>query len=213
MIQPEQAGPTVRCLRTTICGFLMPFFLAAAGGNPEAAQAAILELIDAYKPRTTAELDLVGRIVGFSIVAMDNLRLSMADDMSDTKVLRYRSNAVALSRATEQARKILQVLQEQRENTQEVPRPTIAVAPAPTKLPNQEPPCTTAATSAPVSRAPTSSQQEIETMKREARIMMGAFSKQGTGGSTAIQMNPSPALMANSAARAAITAAKRPPAA
>jgi hypothetical protein len=102
MNQQQPASPTVQCLRTTICGFLLPFFLSAAGGNLEAARAAILELIDAYNARTLAELDLVGRIVGFSIVAMDNLRLSMTEDMSDTKVLRYRSNAVALSRAAEQ---------------------------------------------------------------------------------------------------------------
>jgi hypothetical protein len=202
MNQQQPASPTVQCLRTTICGFLLPFFLSAAGGNLEAARAAILELIDAYNARTLAELDLVGRIVGFSIVAMDNLRLSMTEDMSDTKVLRYRSNAVALSRAAEQARQILRVLQENRENTQAIPRPTVAPAAPPRPQPSRTPAALTPAM--PLPPLP----KDIETMKREARIMMGAFSKQGA--SSAIEMIPDPAAMAISAARAAIAAARRP---
>jgi hypothetical protein len=55
---------------------------------------------------TPTELDLVGRIIGFSVAAMDNLRLSMASDLSATKILRYRSNAVTLCRSSDQALKI-----------------------------------------------------------------------------------------------------------
>ena len=54
MTQPEQANPTLECLCATICAFLLPFYLAGAGGNPEAAKAAVREFIDAYNPGTPA---------------------------------------------------------------------------------------------------------------------------------------------------------------
>lgn len=46
----------------------------------------IRQLINAYNPGSVTELDLAGRIVGFNIVAMDNLRLSMTQGLSDTKI-------------------------------------------------------------------------------------------------------------------------------
>jgi hypothetical protein len=244
MTQPEPASPAIvstpiNCIRATICGFLIPFFLTAAGGNLEAARAAILELIDAYNACTITELDLVGRIVGFSIVAMDNLRLSMTQDLSDTKVLRYRSNAVALSRAAEQARHILMVLQETREMTGNIPRPAIAAEPQvqpatppkPQPAPNslfarasvaqaliaqapipQAPIPQVSVAQAPLTRGPATPAplpQDMEAMMREARIMLGAFSRHGAPGASAIPAIPASAVMARSAAREAITALQR----
>src|ERR1700744_2816555 len=98
MTQPDQESPPLDCLYATICGFPIPFFLAGAGGNREAARAAILELINAYHPANVTELDLVGRIVGFSIVAMDNLRLSMEDGLFAAKALPLRPLPVDFSR-------------------------------------------------------------------------------------------------------------------
>jgi hypothetical protein len=206
MPHPDPASPTIHCLRTTICGFLLPFFLSAAGGNTATAQAAILELIDAYNARTITELDLVGRIVGFGIVAMDNLRLSMTQDMSDTKVLRYRSNAVALSRAAEQARQILHALQEKQETTLNIPRPAVAAAPAPVTPPKLQPSRNNVAPIPATKGLFASLSKDMETMQREARIMMGAFSKHGA---SAIQMTRDPSQMATSAAQAAVAAARR----
>jgi hypothetical protein len=123
MTHPERTGPTIDTLHATICDFLLPFLLTEAGGNVETARAAILQLIDAYNPNGTTELDLVGRLIGFSITSMDNLRLSMGEGLSDTKVLRYRSNAVSLSRAAEQARKVLHAVQGNQETTGQIPRP------------------------------------------------------------------------------------------
>ena len=111
MSQIDHDVSAIDCLFETILGFMLPFFLVGAGGSPDIAGAAVRELIDAYGAGTSTELDLVGRIVGFSIAALDNLRLSMTTGMSDTKVLRYRCNAVTLSRASDQARTILEAVQ------------------------------------------------------------------------------------------------------
>ena len=207
MTQPGQANPTVNCVYATICGFLLPFFLLAAGGNLDAARAAVLELIDAHHPGSPTELDLVGRLIGFSTAALDNLRLSMGDGLSDTKVLRYRSNAVSLSRAAEQARKILQALQENRENTIKIPRPAVVAAPNPaTPAPKPDLP-RLAAPVGPVT--PGVPAMDIEAMKRDARIMMAAFSKHGAQASTAIAAIPNAATFAKSAATAAIAPFRR----
>jgi hypothetical protein len=81
----------------------------------------------------------VGRLVGLSAAAMDNLRLSMQADLSDTKVLQYRGNAVALGRLAEQCRKVLETMQTKRQQsaaTRPMPQPLPApVAPPQPALP------------------------------------------------------------------------------
>jgi hypothetical protein len=120
---------SAECTLETITAFMVPFFLAGAGGNSDIAKAAIREMIGGHNPETAAEMDLAGRIVAFSIVGMDNLRLSMTPDLSVTKVLRYRSNAITLMRSSDQARKILDAVREKREPTHKIPRPSVAPAP------------------------------------------------------------------------------------
>jgi hypothetical protein len=178
---------------------MLPFSLAAAGGDKALARAAIIELAEAYNAATAVELELVGRILGFSTVAMDNLRVSMTPEMSDTKVLRYRSNAVALSRAGEQCRKILEVIQTKRDTMQKpvaIPQPKIAPAPPPLKVsppPKVAPapppravketartqPPVPRAIEAPSSGAPSLFPADINVMKRDAREMLAAFSRNG----------------------------------
>jgi hypothetical protein len=119
--QPDTDPPTFDCILGNILGFMLPFFLVSAGGNTDLARAAIKELIDAYQASTPEQLDLVGRIIGFSTAALDNLRLSMAPDLSATKVLRYRCNAVTLSRSSDQALKILEAVQARKEQSQKSP--------------------------------------------------------------------------------------------
>jgi hypothetical protein len=207
---------TIDCIFEHILGFMLPFFLVAAGGDKALARAVIIELAEAHNAATAVELELVGRILGFSTVAMDNLRISMDPEMSDTKVLRYRSNAIALSRAGEQCRRILETIQAKRGTVQQpvvMPQPKIAPAPEPKatavsapniapapmpRMPPPPPPQTVkeaARTQPPAPRpievprpgaippailpaiplAPTS----IEAMKRDARQMLAAFSRDG----------------------------------
>jgi hypothetical protein len=139
----------IDCLFATILGVLLPFHLAAAGADPGLTRAAIIQLIDAYQSATAAELDQVGRMLGFSAAAMDNLRLSMRSGLSDRTVLQYRANAVALSRIAEQCRKTLEVMQSKREQTGETapmphPQPMPVSKPAPfAPLPPAAPPPST----------------------------------------------------------------------
>jgi len=128
--QPAAEAVPSDCISQTILDFMLPFFLAAAGGDADLARAAIFELLDAYNAVTTPELDLAGRIIIFSTAAMDDLRLSMSDpQMSDTKKLRYRSNAVALSRSAEQCRKVLEAMQAKRQATNQPPAPAFSELP------------------------------------------------------------------------------------
>jgi hypothetical protein len=215
--QPDTDPSAFDCVLGNIVGFMLPFFLVSAAGNAGLARAAIKELIDAYQASSPAELDLVGRIIGFSIAAMDNLRLSMAPDLSDTKVLRYRCNAVTLSRSSDQALKILEAVQARQEQSRKIPRPSVAAAPPPpgraatSTIPSPRLPSPLIAvssnaglTNGGVSEFPAI---DIETMKRDARIMMAAFSKSDTH-STTIPAILDPAASAAAAARAAIAAAR-----
>jgi hypothetical protein len=220
---PTAATPTAAeitaCISATIVGFVAPFFLAGAKGSEPVAAAAIRELIDAHHPGTPTEFDLVGRIVGFSIAAMDNLRLSMATGLSNARVLRYRGNAVTLCRSSDTARKMLDALKAGQEVTRDVPRPSIAAAPPAPKLvpPNPVPPNpvspvnATAAVKVPCAR-PFEFPGDIEAMKRDARTLMAAFSRDGAPGSVSPQI-PDTATMVRTAVRAAVAASMRPPAA
>lgn len=213
--RPDTDLAAFDCILGNILGFMLPF-LTSAAGNADLARAAIKELIDAYQASSATELDLVGRIIGFSVAAMDNLRLSMAPDLPPAKVLRYRSNAVTLSRSSDQALKILEAVQAKREQLSKIPRPAIAAAPPPPV--RKATPIMPAPS--PVTAVPSNAGQinggvsefpamDIETMKRDARIMMAAFSKSDTHGSTTIPTMLDPAASASAAARAAIATATR----
>ena len=92
----------------SICLALVPFLLPATGGDPAQATAVIADMIRAYEPADMTELDLIGRLVGFGLAAMDNIRRSIADpDMPAATVLRYRSAAASLSRSAETCRAAL----------------------------------------------------------------------------------------------------------
>jgi hypothetical protein len=139
------------CLTTAcqaICLTLAAFALPAAGGDLAKANALIADMILAHQPANMMELELAGRIVGFSLAAMDNLRMSIADpEMADAKVLRCRSSAASLSRSAEQCRAALTNLRagskpqqpaavtQQREAQPEAPQPEAPKAAAPKPRP------------------------------------------------------------------------------
>jgi hypothetical protein len=206
-------GPTTTdCIFEHILGFMLPFFITCAAGDAGLAREAIRELADAYDAATLTELEIVGRILGFSTVAMDNLRLSMAPEMSDTKRLRYRSNAVALSRAGEQCRKILEVIQGKRrpaDKPVEVPRPKIVPAPqARTERPHPQP---ASATEPPVVVGgvplfPT----DLEAMRQGARVMLAGFSEGSSGrGPAVFPFVEDQGALLDAAVRQAVSEAKR----
>lgn len=185
MSHPASQPGLVDCLFGTILGFMLPFYLAGSGGDVNVASAAILELIEAYSAATAAELDVVGRLLGFNAVAMDNLRLSMRSGLSDTKILQYRANAVALGRMADQCRKALEAMQTKREQyceTAGMPHPGSMPEPRPAPIapPPQSPPPRDLPPSPPQASARSAMAVEgdpefasdIETMKQNARAML-----------------------------------------
>jgi hypothetical protein len=183
----ESPPDPIDCLFATILGFTLPFHLVA-GGDPSLARVAILELIEAYNPATAAELDLVGRLAGFSAASMDNLRLSMRPGLPDTKVLKYRANAVALGRSAEQCRKGLEAMQTKRELSGEtaamahpvpVPEPAPIAASPPAAPPQGKPPAQHMPIAHPICAHPGVALEEspeftgdIAVMQRNARAML-----------------------------------------
>ena len=163
----------------SICLLLMPFFLLAAGDDPEKAQTAVAHMLRAYNPTTPQELDLAARIVGFGIACLDNLRLSATTpDLPDTKILRYRSSAVSLSRSAEQCRTALNKLRAEQPPAKPAPQPQ--PVPQAEKLRAPLPPMNTA---------------QMEKAKSDARAMLTGLAKLGAAcppgqGMTAIHTAP-----------------------
>lgn len=220
--QPEPGMLPFECTFQTIIGFLLPFFLVGAAGDPGLAGAAIVELIEAYGAATVKELDLAGRIIGFSTVAMDSLRLSMSDpDMPDAKILRYRGNAVALSRMAEQCRTVLDAMQAKRQQTQAQPGMAVAAStaapdPAPVAVrppAARKPPPAAAPARGPAAdpafdlAEPDVADGDIEAMRLHARRMIEALHGQGVAASAAVGKPPPDRFAATGAAAQAPVAA------
>ena len=155
---------------------------------------------------------------------MDNLRLSMKPDMSDTKILRYRSNAIALSRAGEQCRKILEAMQANRqpaERPMTIPRPAIAAAPPPATRaqpfqaqPPQNAPHPARHTPHQQNSAPhaTALPVDIEAMRRDARTLLAAFPNslgQPAQAAVAFPKIEDPDALVAAAVREAVAVARR----
>lgn len=177
-----------------MCMLLMPFFMLGAGDDPEKARSAVADLIQAYSPGTTQQLDLAARVIGFSAAALDNLRLSMTSPtLSDTKVLRYRSAAVSLSRSAEQCRVVLQQLQAEQLNTTP---PTEAGR---TATPSPQPPI------------PQMTIGQIEKAKGDARTLLAGLAKASQAvapeqGLSALRIMPDEAAAITASVKAAIAA-------
>ena len=83
---------------------LAPLLMTGAAADPVRARRAAEQAIGQYRTDcrtgTQGELVTIGQIVAFALTAIDNLRLSMSDDVSMTMKLRLRGNANALNRAS-----------------------------------------------------------------------------------------------------------------
>lgn len=97
-------------------------------GNLVEARAAAQHAIAAHKATGGDQLISIAQIVGFALTALDNLRLSMPDDLSLSMKLKLRGNANALGRSAQRA---TTTLDGQR-------RDATATAPAPTPEPQSD---------------------------------------------------------------------------
>lgn len=182
----DQTPETMDRAFEAICMLLMPFFLIGAGDDPEKARRAVADLLRTYGAANLQELDLAARVIGFSAAALDNLRLSMASPTpADVKILRFRSNAVSLSRSAEQCRTTLKKIQADRPKPQDT-LPARTVNPLP-----------------PVAAA------RVEKARGEARNLLAGLAKLGAAsqpgqGMTAIHLAPDPGAQITAAVTAAL---------
>jgi hypothetical protein len=88
-------------------GLLAPLLMSGTVTDPARAHRAAEQAIAQYQAGTQGELLTISQIVAFALTAIDNLRLSMPDDVSLTMKLRLRGNANALNRASLHATKAL----------------------------------------------------------------------------------------------------------
>ena len=75
--------------------------------DPAMAHAAAIEILKSFHIRDTWELFICTQIMGFGLVALDSLGLSMTPGLSPAMVLRCRSNANSLQRTSQRSRQAL----------------------------------------------------------------------------------------------------------
>ena len=84
-----------------VLNLLTPFLIAAGLSDPALARQTAKETIAAYK--APDQLLTVAQITTFALAAIDNLRLSLPEDLSLSMKLKLRGNANALNRASQKA--------------------------------------------------------------------------------------------------------------
>jgi hypothetical protein len=108
---PDEADYPVRSADLPwdlIVTLLAPMFMGADVRDPSLGRLAAMETIASYGARTQVELMQIAQIIGFSLAAMDNLALAMADDVPLAMKLRLRGGATALNRAAQQNCRMLE---------------------------------------------------------------------------------------------------------
>jgi hypothetical protein len=95
----------------TILGRLALLFLSGANGDMEVARQAAVQMLASNNPQTENELRLAASVLSFSMYALEALSQAATPDMPMNKILRLRSCAVSLSRASEKAERRLEQLQ------------------------------------------------------------------------------------------------------
>jgi hypothetical protein len=108
----SQPGVTAAFLDRIIT-LLAPLFLAATGGDVEAARDTVRVTLASYNARNDTELRLAALIVAFGFGALDALGKAVNPGLSLDQVMRLRSHATALSRAGHQNQAVLDKLHKQ----------------------------------------------------------------------------------------------------
>jgi hypothetical protein len=107
------SAPNAICpaILNTILGRLTLLFLSGANGDMEVARQAAVQMLSSNNPQTQNELRLAASAISFSMHALEALSQAATPDMPMNKILRLRSGAVSLSRASEKAERRLEQLQ------------------------------------------------------------------------------------------------------
>ena len=104
-------------LLNILATFLTPLFLGGPTGNndPAIARAMAIEVLQSFRFQDACELLLSVQIVSFSLAAVGSIALSMAEDTSNTMLLRLRGNANNCNRSAETNRRALDRLRNDNE--------------------------------------------------------------------------------------------------
>ena len=104
-------------LLNILATFLIPLFLGGPTGNndPAIARAMAIEVLTSFRFQDACELLLSVQIVSFSLAAVGSIALSMAEDTSNTMLLRLRGNANNCNRSAETNRRALERLRNDNE--------------------------------------------------------------------------------------------------
>ena len=102
-------SPT-QILHALMLSFIYPLLQNQHTGpiDPLMARNAAIELLKTFRVRDTWELFICTHIMGFGLVALDSLGLSMTQGLSPAMVLRCRSNANSLQRTSQRSRQALE---------------------------------------------------------------------------------------------------------
>ena len=137
MSHPQPNRDANKAMFITAVGCLLPFHAPGFNGDRTLALNAIGELIQACRPAAPEEYDLAGRSLGYAAAAMDSLKLSMQPNLTDSLILQYRRNAIALGRSADQCRKALDAIRNKRQK--QTAQATTAQAPACASAPRPAP--------------------------------------------------------------------------
>jgi hypothetical protein len=121
MTETQPAG----LLTGFVVSLLVPFLMAGGITDIDLARRAAAETIAAYKAGGQDQLVTIAQTVAFALASLDNLRLSMPDELSLSMKLKLRGNANALNRSSRDA---TTTLDSQRRDTQAEPDPTELLA-------------------------------------------------------------------------------------
>jgi hypothetical protein len=95
--------PPPNLLMAFILSLLTPFLMTGGITDIDLARRATAETIAAYKVAGQDQLVTIAQIIAFALTSLDNLRLSLPQDLSLPMKLKLRGNAGALNRASQQA--------------------------------------------------------------------------------------------------------------
>jgi hypothetical protein len=98
----------------TVLGHLAPHFMASTGNDLPKARHAASRLLAAYNAETEDEISLAAEIISFSFNALEALSEAADPELSLTRKLRLRGNAVSLSRESHKSQRKLDQLQRTR---------------------------------------------------------------------------------------------------
>ncbi|HEX3574708.1 MAG TPA: hypothetical protein VHU42_08925 [Rhodopila sp.] len=120
-----------------ILTLLAPLFLAATGGDMAAARDAVRSTLANSHARTDAELRLTALVIAFGFGALDALGKAVDPDLSVNQVLRLRTNATALSRASHQNQAVLDRMHKA-EPAEPAPEPELAEPDLPASIETED---------------------------------------------------------------------------